>query len=172
MLSLILPMPRFEPALLETLAACVPAVAEGLLREALVVTPTPSPDLDPIIDAAGCGLLIAPGERWALVQAGMDQARSPWGLVLTPGLVPTEGWISSCDDFLRDNDPATIGLARITRKGSLLQRLKSACLQSLDAVHPRPALEAGLIHKSAVAQPQKARRIRLDWRVMDRRRGL
>jgi hypothetical protein len=171
MVSLILPMPRFEPALLDTLAACVPAVADGLIREALVVTPATVPALDPIIDAAGCGLLRAEGDAWALLQAAAGQARSPWLLVMTPGLVPTGGWIAACDDFRKDDDPTTIGLARRTAKGSWLQRLTSTAAQGLAGMRPRPPLDAALIHQRAVAEPQKARRHALDFVLSDRRRA-
>jgi hypothetical protein len=172
MVSLILPMPRFEPALLESLAACVPAVADGLIRDALVATPTRSGELDAIIDAAGCHLVSAEGDTWALLQAASAQARSDWFLVLSPGLVPSGGWIAQSEDFLSDHDPEMIGLARLQPRGSLIKRLGYFGENRLNPLRSRPVLHGALIHRRGLHTPEKTRRTRLDWILTDRRRGV
>ena len=177
MLSLILPLTRPEPALLETLAACVPAVAEGLVREAIVVTPQRSADLDVMIDAAGCQLVEAEGDAWALSRHGAKAARSEWLLVMTPGLVPLSGWMAQVEDFLIQNDAGLIGLARLNHKGSVWQRLAAQGHETLDNLGLLGRLGATqippacLIHKSAIKTPNHAQRQPLDWRLADRRRG-
>ena len=177
MVSLILPLTRPEPALLETLAACVPAVAEGLVREAIVVSAHRSADLDVVIDAAGCRLVEAKGDDWTLLCQGAATARSEWLLVITPGLVPLSGWMAQIGDFLVQNDSGLIGLAQLNRKGSVWQQMGAHFRESLMDLGARFQPQrhrlppACLIHKSALDAPQKAQRIPLDWRLADRRRS-
>lgn len=171
MVSLILPMPHFEPALLESLAACVPAVADGLIREALVVTPSASSELDAVIDAAGCHLVTASGDPWALVREASTKARSDWFFVLAPGLVPAGGWIAPCGDFLAEDDKGVIGLAPLQPKGSMPNRLRIFAENSLNPLRASPALYGALIHRTALNSPRKARRARLDMMLADRRRS-
>ena len=171
MVSLILPLTRPEPALLETLAACVPAVAEGLVREAIVVTSHRSTDLDVMIDAAGCQLIEAEGDAWSLIRTGADKARNDWLLVITPGLVPLSGWMAQAGDFLIQNDTSLIGLARLNHKGSIWQRLIAQGRDALGLFNAHTLPPACLIHTSALQVPHRAQRVTLDWRLADRRRG-
>ena len=169
MSSLILPLTGAEPALLETLAACVPAVAEGFVREAIVVTRERSSDLDGVIDAAGCQLVEAQGDAWSLLRAGAQNARSHWLLVLTPGLVPLSGWMPQIGDFLMENDPALIGLAQLNHKGPWIERLLAQGRDRLRGVSQSRLPYGCLIHKSGLDAPERLFRRTLDWRLADRR---
>jgi hypothetical protein len=171
MSSLILPLTGPEPALLETLAACVPAVAEGFVREAIVVAHERSPDLDGVIDAAGCLLVEAQGDAWSLLRAGAQKARSPWLLVLTPGLVPLSGWMAEIGDFLIENDPSQIALAQLNHKGPWIERLLAQGRDSLRGVSQNRLPSGCLIHKSGIDAPERLVRRKLDWRLADRRLG-
>jgi hypothetical protein len=177
MLSLILPLPQPEPALLETLAACVPAVAEGLIREAIVVTPQRFHDLDVMIDAAGCQLIETQGDERALLLSGANHARCDWLLVIRPGFVPLSGWMAEVGDFLLQNDPALIGLAYVNHKGQmwprLVAQLKDFFGHSIfghSTVGLRRVPPAQLLHRAALDTPQLTRRVQLDWTLADRRR--
>lgn len=171
MSSLILPLTGPEPALLETLAACVPAVAEGFVREAIVVARARSPALDEVIDAAGCQLVEAQGDAWSLLRAGAQKARSNWLLVMTPGLVPLGGWMAQIGDFLIENDPDLIGLAQLNHKGPWITRVLAHGSDRLRGISQNRLPYACLIHRSGLDAPERLGRRSLDWTLADRRRG-
>ncbi len=149
MISLILPLTHDEPALLETLSACVSGVAEGVIRDAVLVTPHLSEAMERMSDAAGCKVVVAGGTRNALISAGGQVARSDWWLVLTPGIIPSGPWLNDLTSHLALAEPSDIGLTRLAVRGSLLQSLKAAALPALARLTGRPDERLGLlVHRS------------------------
>ncbi|MXN66075.1 glycosyltransferase [Stappia sp. GBMRC 2046] len=93
MLSVIIPTLNNERALVHSLAALVPAAAEGLVREVVVVDRGSDDDTERVADVAGAEFLINRGSLGACLAAGADAARrGDWLLFLSPGSVPQPGW--------------------------------------------------------------------------------
>ena len=102
MISAVIPALTPIPALVDTLTALVPAVAEGLVRDVVIVAREETPFLTAITDAGGSALVITEGDRRALIAAGAQRAKSPHILVLDPGMVPQGDWIATLSDCLAD----------------------------------------------------------------------
>ena len=89
MISVLIPVEAWEPGLVETIAALVPAVADGVVRDLVLIGP---PDFEPlaaIADAAGCLLVHGEGSRSTMIALGARHARCDHVLVLPPGLIPS-----------------------------------------------------------------------------------
>jgi hypothetical protein len=85
-------------ALGATLASLVPAVARGVLRDAVVVDGSSGKDVAVIADAAGTAYRrSAGGDPWRL---GAELGRGNWFLLLESGDVPDPAWISEAERFL------------------------------------------------------------------------
>jgi hypothetical protein len=84
-------------ALAATLSSLVPAVAEGLVSNAVVMLPVPDPDAERIADAMGATVVIAANGHW---QAAAMTARGDWVLLLEAGEVPGHGWIAAVERHL------------------------------------------------------------------------
>jgi hypothetical protein len=102
MVSVVIPVLREEPALVETLAALVPAAAEGLVRDLVLAVQAESDVVREIADAAGCGIVSGPGGRAELVNRAAERVKGPYVLVLEPGLAPGGDWMAEILDFLED----------------------------------------------------------------------
>ena len=102
MISAVIPALIPIPALVDTLTALVPAVAEGLVRDVVIVAREETAFLTAITDAGGSTLVIAKGDRGALIAAGAQRAKAPHVLVLEPGMVPQGDWIATLSDCLAD----------------------------------------------------------------------
>ena len=90
---------RIEP-LAATLAALVPAVAEGLVADAVVIAATHgSRRSAAVAEAVGAAHVVfaVDGEAWA---AGAALARREWLLCLEAGDVPAAGWIRALERFV------------------------------------------------------------------------
>ena len=149
MISLILPLTHDEPALLDTLSACVAGVAEGVIRDAVLVTPRLSDTMERMSDAAGCKVVIAEGPRNQLISAGGQAARSDWWLVLTPGMIPSGPWLSDLNAHLAIAEPIDIGLTRLDGRGSLFRLLKAGLLPTFARLTGNPDPRLGLlVHRS------------------------
>lgn len=84
MISVLIPVEVWEPGLVETIAALVPAVADGVVRDLVLIGP---PDFEPlaaIADAAGCLLVHGEGSRSAMIALAARHARCDHVLVLPP----------------------------------------------------------------------------------------
>ena len=106
MISVVIPVAQEEPGLLDTLAALVPAVADGLVRDLVLVSSAPNRFAEDVADASGCGILVTPGARAAQLAASAAVLRAPWILALEPGLVPAGGWMDEIADFMSDSGQA------------------------------------------------------------------
>ncbi len=86
-------------ALGATLAALVPAVANGTLRDAVVVDRSSRGEVHIVADAAGTAYVPArdANEPW---RRGAGAARSAWLFLLAAGDVPEASWTAEADRFL------------------------------------------------------------------------
>lgn len=144
-----------EPALLETLAALVPAVADGVVRDAVLVSPHDSDGLRTVADASGCSLVTAPGDD--LLVRGAAAARAPWLFVLAAGMVPGGLWIDDLADAVAMEQPSVFtlhprpGLGQAVRAAGLNFRARW-----LGQAHPDLGL---VLPRDAVARPPRVKRL-------------
>ena len=98
-----------------TLAALVPAVVEGLIGDAVIVTRQPNPAMTGIAEVAGANVVIASpdADPW---RTGAVHARREWLLCLRNGDVPAEGWRRAVDRFFASGARAGQPLARFSRR--------------------------------------------------------
>ena len=93
-----------------TLGALVPAVADGVLRDAVIVDFSTGSDVERVCDAAGC-TRIGAKEAVSLASAGAS-LRGDWLLLMMAGSVPQPGWHWSASDFVQratlTGSPATV----------------------------------------------------------------
>lgn len=116
MISAVIPALDPIPALVDTLTALVPAVAEGLVRDVVIVACEETPFLTALTDAGGSALVIAKGGRKRLIAAGAERAKSPYVLVLAPGMVPQGDWIATLGDCLAEVDEQKAALMPLAGK--------------------------------------------------------
>jgi hypothetical protein len=136
-------------ALAATLSALVPAVADGLLCDAVILTRAHDPAVEQVADAVGAGVVVDPDAAWAV---GARQARRDWLLCLSAGDIPSEGWIRALDRFIATRPPRRFGRFR---RPSGLGRF------SLDLLGP-PGIRAGdLVHKSLLFEGEVRRPARI-----------
>lgn len=93
MLSVVIPTLNAGPRFREALAALVPGVVDGLVKEVVVVDGGSSDGTVDLADAAGARVLTAPAGRGGQLRAGADAARGEWLLFLHADSVLSEGWI-------------------------------------------------------------------------------
>ncbi|WP_293859405.1 hypothetical protein [uncultured Alsobacter sp.] len=145
MLSVIIPVVADESALIETLAALVPAVADGAIRDVSLAAPPSTGILRDLSDATGCRLVETVGPRAALVAAAAGQARCDWLLVLEPGLVPGSLWADEAADFVaRSRRPETAGFTLQPARGASAA-LRAWAINASAGLLGRPHPDLGLI---------------------------
>jgi len=146
MISVVVEADEDEAALAEALSALIPAVAEGVVREAIIADPHSRPGVRTIADALGCAIVHGPPER------AVDMARSDWVLALAPRLRLEEGWHHEAKAFMeRAERMARPGVAAafspaVARAGlgARLRALKARFARRRGALlAPRGALAAG-----------------------------
>ncbi len=169
MLSVVLPVLAEEPALVDTLAALVPGVAEGMVRDVVVVTGTPSKLTERIADSGGCVLLEGSGDRSALVRIGLARARSTVAMVLEPGLVPTGDWIAETADFLEGPDAEhRVAVFSLAARGGFGASLRAGLVNAAAAMG-RADPRLGRIGRVALLGGEAAPVSRLSSPILDRR---
>jgi rSAM/selenodomain-associated transferase 2 len=102
MISVVIPTLNAQATLAATLAALVPAAAEGLVREAIVVDGGSTDRTLQIADAAGADILATPAGRGSQLAAGAARARFPWLMFLHADTVLETGWEDDAGRFIRD----------------------------------------------------------------------
>lgn len=171
MISVILPVLNDEPALIDTLSALVEAVADGVLRDAILIGPE-SDVTDRMADAAGALRLTASGRRDALIKQAAAHAKADWLMIVTPGLVPAGDWIRSLAEFLKtaqsDDDAGFLPLMpKRGMKAALLGLYLNQKARITGEADPRLGL---LIQKALLKTGLRPRLSRLEGGMLDRRR--
>ena len=138
MITVLVRVTHGPEALAATLSALVPAVAAGLIGDAVILAAQQDDILEQVADAAGATLVVAPGASWT---EGAKEARRDWLLCLDDGDIPQEGWIRVLDRFVALSKPER-GLARMRRPrggaiGALLNLFASSSVRGGDLVHRR-----------------------------------
>jgi hypothetical protein len=138
MITVLVRVTHGPEALAATLSALVPAVAAGLIGDAVILAAQQDGILEQVADAAGATLVVAPGAPWT---EGAKEARRDWLLCLDDGDIPQEGWIRVLDRFVALSKPER-GLARMRRPrggaiGALLSLFASSSVRGGDLVHRR-----------------------------------
>ena len=100
MISVILTTRNDELPLAHALAALVPAAADGMVREVIVVDNGSTDGTIAVADAAGCRIVAGGGEKGADLARGAGLARSDWLLFLSPEVMLEPGWQREARDFI------------------------------------------------------------------------
>lgn len=154
-----------EPGLLDTLAALVPAVADGVVRDALLLSDRDSDFLRTVADASGCGLVTAPAQD--LLAQGARSARSPWVLAIEAGMVPGGLWMDDVADAVAMQQPSVFTLQA---RGGAAAKLRAFALNAAASLLGRPAVDLGLIApREALMSAARPRVRRLASPLHDRR---
>ncbi|NIX76727.1 glycosyltransferase family 2 protein [Microvirga terricola] len=146
MITVLIRASRGPEALAVTLSALVPAVAAGLVGDAVVLAANQDDTIAKVVDAAGATLIDG---SWA---QGARTARRDWLLCLEDGDIPQEGWIQALERFAAFGKPEQRG--RFKRR----RRPVEAALQFVLGLFGRDATRAGeLVHKRVLLGEVKAR---------------
>lgn len=170
MISVILIAETNDAAAVETLAALVEAVADGVLRDATLIGP-PSDALDRVADAAGAARIAFAGSRAEMIKRAAIQAKSDWLFVVTAGSVPTGAWISALAEFPTEAALNEAGFLPLQSKRGIAAAI-SALVVNFRArisghIDPRHGL---LMRKSQALSGAKVKLAQLDGGMIDRRR--
>ena len=138
MITVLVRVTHGPEALAATLSALVPAVAAGLVGDAVILTDEQDDILTKVADAAGATLVTAQRGSWI---EGAKAARRDWLLCLDDGDIPQEGWIRVLDRFVALSKPDR-GLARMRRQragmiNALVNLFAPSSVRGGDLVHRR-----------------------------------
>ncbi|MCX2723775.1 glycosyltransferase [Roseibium salinum] len=101
MISVIIPTRNSETGLVHALAALVPAAAEGVVREVIVVDGGSSDHTEQVADAAGCEWVSMDAPRSVRLAHGASLARrGEWLLFLQPDSLLEAGWHHEAQAFI------------------------------------------------------------------------
>jgi hypothetical protein len=113
MISVVVSLDREDPAVVDTLTALVPGVAEGLLRDVWLAAPESLALAAEVADAAGCNLVSDGADGPARLAAALLRCRCGWVLSLAGGVVPAGLWMQAAEDFVsavsREGERAPVG---------------------------------------------------------------
>jgi hypothetical protein len=122
MITVLIRVMHGPEALAMTLSALVPAVADGLVADAIILAAEPGENIAGVAEAAGATLVTAADLSW---KEGARQARHPWLLCLEDGDLPQEGWIRVLDRFVSLHGERH-RRARLRRRQGLLAATRGA----------------------------------------------
>ncbi|WP_181705874.1 glycosyltransferase [Chthonobacter rhizosphaerae] len=101
MLTVVIPTLNDEERLALTLSALIPAAAEGVVREVVIVDGGSTDGTRRVADATGCVLVEASGPVGTLLRRGGEAAhRGEWLLFLRPGAVLENRWEAEVATFV------------------------------------------------------------------------
>jgi hypothetical protein len=158
--ALILTDGRLEP-LAATLAALVPAVAEGLVADAVVISRHNDAEVAAVADAVGAAHVTV-GEGREVWPAGAAVARRDWLLCLEAGDVPVDGWISALERFVAFAGERRIG--RLSRR-SLHARAAALGENLFGASRARPGHLVHRVLLGDLSLRARARPVRIAARI-------
>jgi hypothetical protein len=147
MITVLVRVTHGPEALAATLSALVPAVAAGLVGDAVILSAKPDETVAAVADAAGATLIVSEDASW---REGARAARRDWLLCLDDGDIPQEGWIRVLERFVGLSGPER-GLARMRRQ-------RAGILGAVKHAFRRSAIRAGdLVHRQVLTHEVKAR---------------
>jgi hypothetical protein len=171
MMSVIIPVLRDDPALVDTLAALVPAAAEGIVRDVVLGTTDETPFVQELADAAGCGIVTQPGDRSALVRAAVRRVKGPWLLLLEPGLAPGGDWMADAADFIDEagRDVTLAAVFTLASRGGAGPRARAFLRNAATSLFGRTDPLQGLVAHREGWEAGRLRISRLPSPIHDRR---
>ena len=104
MITIVIPTLNAEGGLAATLAALVPAVVEGLVREVIVVDGGSTDRTLEIADQAGVEIVKAAAGRGGQLHIGAARAKFPWLMFLHADTVLEPGWEREASVFIERVD--------------------------------------------------------------------
>jgi cellulose synthase/poly-beta-1,6-N-acetylglucosamine synthase-like glycosyltransferase len=111
MLTVLIETHNSEEALARTLASLIGAAVEGVVREVIVCDRGSTDNTHRVADQAGCHYLADGG-----IDAGVQQAKGDWLLLIEPGARLVEGWTEEVLEHIgRTAGPARFSRARADR---------------------------------------------------------
>ncbi|MET0531451.1 MAG: hypothetical protein ABW003_24490 [Microvirga sp.] len=145
MITVVVRVTHGPEALAATLSALVPAVAAGLIGDAVILADKQDDVLVQVADAAGASLV--EGDAWA---DGVAVARREWLLCLDDGDIPQEGWIRVLDRF--------VGLAKPEQGLARMRRQRAGLMSAISSLLAGSSVRAGdLVHRRVLMNEIKAR---------------
>lgn len=152
MISVLIRVDHGVEALAVTLGALVPAVAEGLIADAVVLAPAPDETVASVAEAVGALFVVSPELSW---REGAAIAKREWHLCLADGDVPTEGWIRSLERFVALSPPER----RFGRLGRRPRNLPERIRRLAGTILSPHTIRAGdLVHRSVWSEQGPTRR--------------
>ncbi len=150
MLSAIIATAESERTLVATLAALVPGVTAGVLREVVVADAGSTDATEEVADLAGCRFLTSCEPLGARLKEAAAVTRAPWLMFLRAGCVPEPGWIAAAEHFIQATDMIEgAGRAAVFRPRSaadlMRPRLTELMIMLRAALGGAPAPEQGLL---------------------------
>lgn len=100
MLTVVVPTLNSERTLVATLAALIPAAAEGLVAQVVIADGGSTDATLDIADELGCDIVASPRGRGVQLAAGARAARHSWLLFLHSDTCLEEGWIREARAFI------------------------------------------------------------------------
>ncbi|MEW6255559.1 MAG: glycosyltransferase [Pseudomonadota bacterium] len=151
MISVVIPTHNAERALVPTLAALVPGVTGGIVRDVILADGGSSDDTAAIADAAGCVFLAGVSDLGLRLRQAAGQGRGRWLMFLHSHSLLEEGWVREVSSFLesaerRDASDRIAATFRLSLDGyGLRPRLGEAISAATLAVTGRPRPGQGLL---------------------------
>jgi len=147
MITVLVRVTHGPEALAATLSALVPAVAEGLVGDAVILSDRQDDTLAMVADAAGATLIVAKDDAW---MEGAKAARRDWLLCLDDGDIPQEGWIRVLDRF--------VALSRPDQTRARMRRQRAGFFKALTGFFARSSVQGGdLVHRRVLMNEIRAR---------------
>ncbi|MGA9658716.1 MAG: glycosyltransferase [Asticcacaulis sp.] len=101
MISVVIPTLNAEDHLARTLAALVPGVVEGMIKEVIVVDGGSGDSTLEIADSTGCVIIHADAARGLQLWQGCREARGDWILILHSDSQLGDGWMDQVQIHMR-----------------------------------------------------------------------
>jgi len=144
MLTAIIATHESERTLVPTLAALVPGVTCGLLREVIVADAGSRDATAEVAEIAGCRFIGSSEPLGARLRAAAATTRTPWLLFLRAGCAPEPAWIHAAERFMQAADLAErAAVFRQTGEGQATALPQLLALLRAAIAGPRP--EQGLL---------------------------
>ena len=171
MISVVIPTPDDDPVLIETLAALVAGIADGVLRDAVIAGPA-SPRIDEMAEAAGATRIIVTGSQDEMISAAAKIARADYCFVIAAGSVPIGPWTGALAESVnRLDDPRHAGLFPLAPRAGLAQAVKSGLINLISLWSGRPHPRHGYLaaRKTLEGGTKRFRFFTVEATVIDRR---
>jgi hypothetical protein len=160
MFSVVIATDESERALVPTLAALVPGVTAGIVRDVIITDGGSRDETAQVADIAGCRFFSSSEPLGARLAAAAKIARAPWLMFLTPGVVPEPTWIDEVTRFAESTDllarpRAAVFSGRSGPFAALLRRVAGALPRPAQGLMiPKQLYEELGGHRAGAADPE------------------